>query len=633
MPFFAQDIQQQISALKDSLKLKKGEDRILVLKDIGMKFRSTDMDSARYYTELAFNEAEALDNDYYRARIWIVYGILSWDEGRPKDALSFHLKAKPILENSKDYYVLGSLYTNMSNAYEALSEFDTSVAYQFKALENFIAGKDSIWIAGSYLNLGNRYKLIQEPDLSLEYYLKALNMYRKIGNDYFVAMCYNSVATAYLEKKQFDKAFEYAKKSFENYNSVGARLDQGYPLTNMALANWGLGNFDDAEHYYNQAIAIQEERGERLAQISLKNDLANIYLKQGKTNRAEKLAMTTYQEANSIDYLPGIDALSKTLSLIYEEKTDFKKAYVYHQKHKAARDSLYFAEKAKEMFNLKEKYESEQKENEILRQQNQLVESELSIKKRNNMLMGSGGLVAILLIVGFVLFREQKIKAKNFERETVLEKAMAKARAQENLKEQRLRIARDLHDNIGSQLTYLTSLTDSAKRGIDKGEVFLMEKLTQMKQFSLVTISELRDTIWAMNKDEISLEDIKERTQQLAATVHEATDDKTRVKVKGTPANRVLNAFVGMNLFRIIQESVNNAVKHSGSELIEVIFNEIDGAVQIVVLDFGRGFDTSKESTGNGLHIMRNRAEKAGVDFEQESKLGKGTKVTLRVRV
>ncbi len=633
MPFFAQDIQQQISALKDTLKLKKGEDRILVLKDIGMKFRSTDMDSARYYTELAFNEAEALDNDYYRARIWIVYGILSWDEGRPKDALSFHLKAKPILENSKDYYVLGSLYTNMSNAYEALSEFDTSVAYQFKALENFIAGKDSIWIAGSYLNLGNRYKLIQEPDLSLEYYLKALNMYRKIGNDYFVAMCYNSVATAYLEKKQFDKAFEYAKKSFENYNSVGARLDQGYPLTNMALANWGLGNFDDAEHYYNQAIAIQEERGERLAQISLKNDLANIYLKQGKTNRAEKLAMTTYQEANSIDYLPGIDALSKTLSLIYEEKTDFKKAYVYHQKHKAARDSLYFAEKAKEMFNLKEKYESEQKENEILRQQNQLVESELSIKKRNNMLMGSGGLVAILLIVGFVLFREQKIKAKNFERETVLEKAMAEARAQENLKEQRLRIARDLHDNIGSQLTYLTSLTDSAKRGIDKGEVFLMEKLTQMKQFSLVTISELRDTIWAMNKDEISLEDIKERTQQLAATVHEATDDKTRVKVKGTPANSVLNAFVGMNLFRIIQESVNNAVKHSGSELIEVIFNEIDGAVQIVVLDFGRGFDTSKESTGNGLHIMRNRAEKAGVDFEQESKLGKGTKVTMRVRV
>ena len=159
-----------------------------------------------------------------------------------------------------------------------------------------------------------------------------------------------------------------------------------------------------------------------------------------------------------------------------------------------------------------------------------------------------------------------------------------------------------------------------------------MEKLTQMKQFSLVTISELRDTIWAMNKDEISLEDIKERTQQLAATVHEATDDKINVKIEGTPNNKVLNAFVGMNLFRIIQESVNNAVKHSGGEQIEIQFAEVDEMVKIEIEDFGQGFDTSKESTGNGLYIMRNRAEKAGIDFNQESVIGKGTKVTLRVR-
>ncbi|MCB0374146.1 MAG: tetratricopeptide repeat protein, partial [Muricauda sp.] len=612
----AQDFKREIKALKDTAQLKKGGDKVLALKDVGMKFRSINVDSARYYVDLAFKEAEALDDDYYRARIWMTYGILSWDAGRPKEALEYHMKARPILENSKEYYVLGSLYTNISNAYEALSEFDIAVDYQFKALENFIAGKDSLWIAGSYLNLGNRYKLVQEPDLSLEYYQKALDMYRKIGNDYFVAMSYNSLAAAYLEKKQFDKAFEYAKKSFEDYNTIGARLDTGYPLTNMALASWALGNFDDAELFYNRAIAIQEERGERLAQVSLKNDLANIYLEQGKTNRAENLALTTYQEADSIDYLPGIDVLAKTLSLIYEEKLDFKKAYVYHQKHKAARDSLYFAEKAREMFNLKEKYESEQKQNEILRQQKELAENELALKNRNNMLIGSGGLMVILLVISFVLFREQKLKAKNFARETALQKAMAEARAQENLKEQRLRIARDLHDNIGSQLTYLTSITDSAKRGIDKGEVFLMEKLTQMKQFSLVTISELRDTIWAMNKDEISLEDIKERTLQLAATVHEATDDTINVKIEGTPNNKVLNAFVGMNLFRIIQESVNNAVKHSESPELVVSFKESVNLVEIVIEDFGKGFDTSKESTGNGLHIMRNRAQKAGIDFD-----------------
>jgi len=79
----------------------------------------------------------------------------------------------------------------------------------------------------------------------------------------------------------------------------------------------------------------------------------------------------------------------------------------------------------------------------------------------------------------------------------------------------------------------------------------------------------------------------------------------------------VLLAFVGMNLFRIIQESVNNAVKHSESTEIAVTFVEQDNQVEIMVEDQGKGFDMTKESTGNGLQIMRNRAQKAGIDFRQ----------------
>ncbi|USD23726.1 tetratricopeptide repeat-containing sensor histidine kinase [Flagellimonas marinaquae] len=633
MPFFAQDIQQQISALKDSLKLKKGEDRILVLKDIGMKFRSINYDSAWYYTKIGYSEAIEQQNEYLAARLTISFGILENGNGNSLEALKYYKRALPTIINSDDHFAKGALYTNMSNAYEKIGEVDHSVSYQLKALQEFEISKDSIWIAGSYNNLGSRYQAIEEYDTSENYFKKARDLYGQLGYEYYVALINNNLASIYLLRKDYVKAMVYADKSLEGFVSSGAYFETVTSLYNLGYAHQGSKEFDLALDYFEKALKIQQEKEDWYVAIHLKNDIAKTYILQGKLNKAKAIADQAYDEALQKGIVLAQLELCNTLSEINNNLGNYGEAYTFLQQSVKINDSLKSDERAKEVLNLKEKYESEQKENEILRQQNQLVESELSIKKRNNMLMGSGGLVAILLIVGFVLFREQKIKAKNFERETVLEKAMAEARAQENLKEQRLRIARDLHDNIGSQLTYLTSLTDSAKRGIDKGEVFLMEKLTQMKQFSLVTISELRDTIWAMNKDEISLEDIKERTQQLAATVHEATDDKTRVKVKGTPANSVLNAFVGMNLFRIIQESVNNAVKHSGSELIEVIINEIDGAVQIVVLDFGRGFDTSKESTGNGLHIMRNRAEKAGVDFEQESKLGKGTKVTLRVRV
>ena len=628
----AQDIQEAIDALKDSLEIKEGEDRILVLKDIGMKFRSIDYDSAWYYTKLAYSEAEKQQNEYLKARMKVSYGILANGKGNMVQALKYYNEALPAIQSSQDHFAIGALYTNISNAYEKTGEVHKSVAYQLDALEEFEASNDSIWIAGSFNNLGSRYQAINEWELSKEYYYKALEIYEHLGQDYYVAITYNNLASAYLHFKDYPKVIEYAEKSYKGFNALGVQFESASPLYNLGYSYKALKEFDKAGEYFEQALEIQKEKGDRYTAVHLKNDIAGTLNQQGRFAEAETIAIEALNESQQHKLALAEADILKTLSSISENMGKYKMAYGYLEKHGVLLDSLQGLEIAKEVLNLKEKYESEQKENEILRQQNELVEGELSLKNRNNMLMGSGALVAILLIVGFVIFREQKVKAKNVARETALEKAMAEARAQENLKEQRLRIARDLHDNIGSQLTYLTSITDSAKLGIDKGEVFLMEKLTQMKQFSLVTISELRDTIWAMNKDEISLEDIKERTQQLAATVHEATDDKIRVKIEGNPTNKVLNAFVGMNLFRIIQESVNNAVKHSGGEQIEIQFAEVDEMVKIEIEDFGQGFDMSKESNGNGLHIMRNRAEKAGIDFNQKSVIGKGTKVTLQVK-
>ena len=628
----AQDIQEAIDALKDSLELKEGEDRILVLKDIGMKFRSIDYDSAWYYTKLAYSEAEKQQNEYLKARMKVSYGILANGKGNMVQALKYYNEALPAIQSSQDHFAIGALYTNISNAYEKTGEVHKSVAYQLDALEEFEASNDSIWIAGSFNNLGSRYQAINEWELSKEYYYKALEIYEHLGQDYYVAITYNNLASAYLHFKDYPKVIEYAEKSYKGFNALGVQFESASPLYNLGYGYKALKEFDKAREYFEQALELQKEKGDRYTAVHLKNDIAGTLNQQGRFAEAETIAIEALNESQKHKLALAEADILKTLSSISENMGKYKMAYGYLEKHGVLLDSLQGLEIAKEVLNLKEKYESEQKENEILRQQNELVEGELSLKNRNNMLMGSGALVAILLIVGFVIFREQKVKAKNVARETALEKAMAEARAQENLKEQRLRIARDLHDNIGSQLTYLTSITDSAKLGIDKGEVFLMEKLTQMKQFSLVTISELRDTIWAMNKDEISLEDIKERTQQLAATVHEATDDKIRVKIEGNPTNKVLNAFVGMNLFRIIQESVNNAVKHSGGEQIEIQFAEVDEMVKIEIEDFGQGFDMSKESNGNGLHIMRNRAEKAGIDFNQKSVIGKGTKVTLQVK-
>lgn len=628
----AQNITQaDIDALKDSLVLKSGKERIEFLGDLGFKYRTINTDSAWHYARQAYKEAEAFGDKDLQGRISMNLAILKTEAGDYEDAIKSYKLAMNLVDSTNGSQTLSFVYHNMANAYERTGEIDSAIYYSLRALRRYEIANDSQRIASVKLNIASQYRTIKEYELSEKVNMESLEMYRAMKNVFFQAAIENNLALLNNDQERYDKALEHAQESLRLWQSINQRLVVAYSYTNLGIAQKGLGRLNEAEESLKNALALQQERGDRYEVIFLKMHLADVLNRRGNYSEAASLGREAYQGALDDDLLTFQQKTALTLSKIYENQRNYKDALSYMQKSTAAQDSLFLTEKAKEVLKLKEQYETEQKENEILRQRNELIESELTLKRRNNLLIAGGGLVLVLLVVGISLIRVQRLKAERIKNEAALERALAEAKAQENLKEQRIRIARDLHDNIGSQLTYITSITDTTRKGIDRGEVFLAEKLMQMKQFTLVTISELRDTIWAMNKDEISLEDIQERTQQLAATIHDATDDNIRVRTESDPSDKVLNAFVGMNLFRIIQECINNAVKHSETKEVLVSFKDINNKIEIVIQDFGKGFDTEAQGTGNGLYIMKNRAEKAGIDFKLTSVVGEGTRVELRV--
>ncbi|WP_420386294.1 tetratricopeptide repeat-containing sensor histidine kinase [Roseivirga sp.] len=619
--------------MKDSLVLKKGKERVEFLGDIGFKYRTINTDSAWHYVQQAYKEAEALGDKDLQGRISMNLAILKTEAGDYEDAIQSYKLAMTLVDSTNGSPTLSFVYHNMANAYERTGLIDTAIYYSLKALRRYEIASDSQRMASVRLNIASQYRVIKEYELSEKVNMEALEMYRALGDVFFQAAVENNLALLNNEQERYEKALQHARESLRLWQSVEQRLVVAYSYTNLGIAQKGLGQLNEAEESLKKALALQQERGDRYEVIFLKMHLADVLNRKGNYAEAATLGQEAYQGAVNDDLLTFQQKTALTLSGIYENRGNYKDALSYLQKSKAAQDSLFMTEKAKEVLKLKEQYETEQKENEILRQQNELIENELALKRRNNLLMAGGGLVIVLLVVGISLLRVQRLKAERIKHEAALERALTEAKAQENLKEQRIRIARDLHDNIGSQLTYITSITDTTRKGLDKGEAFLSEKLTQMKQFTLVTISELRDTIWAMNKDEISLRDIQERTQQLAATIHDATDDNIRVRTESDSGDKVLNAFVGMNLFRIIQESINNAVKHAETQEVLVAYRDSGNAVEVVVQDFGKGFDVNLQSSGNGLYIMKNRAEKAGIEFALSSIVGEGTKVELRVKV
>jgi signal transduction histidine kinase len=255
----------------------------------------------------------------------------------------------------------------------------------------------------------------------------------------------------------------------------------------------------------------------------------------------------------------------------------------------------------------------------------------LEVRRKNTFIFGSLGLALILGLLGYLLYNQQKMKNRQLQKETELTSALAKIETQNKLQEQRLRISRDLHDNIGAQLTFIISSIDNLKYGFTDISEKLGNKLIGISSFTQQTIYELRDTIWAMNKENITFEDLQSRIANFiehAKNASEKTDFSFNID-ENVDETHIFSSVEGMNIYRIIQEAVNNALKYASADEIEVNISEKENKYTVEITDTGIGFDQDSTELGNGLNNMKKRAREIGGNIKFVSKINKGTKVIL----
>ena len=239
-------------------------------------------------------------------------------------------------------------------------------------------------------------------------------------------------------------------------------------------------------------------------------------------------------------------------------------------------------------------------------------------KKRTTIIYYALGLALFLGLIGYLVYTQQRLKNKQIIKENQLKQALIKIENQNNLQEQRLAISKDLHDNIGSQLTFIISSIDNLKYGLSAANNKIIQKLNNISLFTKDTIYELRDTIWAMNKDKVTIEDLNSRISNFIISAKSAEQDvdfsfNSNLKKEQTI---VFNSKAGMNMYRIIQEAVNNAIKHAEASKITVNVNSGEKAIQIAIKDNGKGFDLHETEFGNGIQSMQKRAEELNGTLE-----------------
>ena len=202
---------------------------------------------------------------------------------------------------------------------------------------------------------------------------------------------------------------------------------------------------------------------------------------------------------------------------------------------------------------------------------------------------------------------------------------------QYKIQEQRIQISRDLHDSIGSQLTFIISSISNLKYALKDSNEYVLKKLTDINEFSQVAIGQLRDTIWAMNRKEVLLNEFIDRIEAYSIKAND-TNEKISVKFESfIKGNYTISSLTSVHLFRILQEAVNNAFKYSKGQEITVFLGENNIAVEILIKDNGVGFNLDEVELGNGLNNMKSRADECLANLVITSSLNEGTLVRLSI--
>ena len=196
----------------------------------------------------------------------------------------------------------------------------------------------------------------------------------------------------------------------------------------------------------------------------------------------------------------------------------------------------------------------------------------------------------------------------------------------------RTRIAMDLHDDIGSSLTSLSFLSNLAWQRTDnqKPKEEIAPLLQEISSMSSELVDNMLDIVWSVDPKHDSVGSIIDRLKAFYQRMGDAAEITMNWHVENGVEEIALPPRSRRSLYLIMKEAINNAVKHSGSPVIDVRFNRDFSVLQVEVHDYGKGFDVTQMFSGYGLNTMKERAEQEGGTLEIFSKPGEETTVIIK---
>jgi signal transduction histidine kinase len=624
LPVQSQNADQIIDSLKSALRKKPDAKKTAAIySDLTWYYANVSIDSALHYGRKAIFESKKLGDSVLLAQVYSDVGAVYFRDGDFKNSKDNYLTAYKIRKARKDPSGVAKININLASIYVSTQQFRPAMKAYLEAIDYFESIKNEPVVYEIKVNLGYLFREMKNYPKAIQYIGEGIAYQRKNRQlDKLCVSCIN-MGNAYLEIKDTVKAIRFFNESMKACKITGNKKVISSLYNNLGNIKAGQKNAKGAMAFFDESQKVRDQLHSDLDNASLKINIAKLQLDAKEYDKARELLLGIKKVFKRAHSDSDLVLTYKMLIPVYAHLNEPDSASFYANQYSDLKEELLQKAALKQTVEFETKYQTAKKEK-------LLLENQVESKRKNYLLIAISALAFFIALVGFLIYRQQKLKNNQQEQEFQLKSAITQIETQNQLQEQRLNISRDLHDNIGAQLTFIISSVDSIKYAFDIENPKLDNKLQSISNFTKHTIVELRDTIWAMNNNEITFEELRARILNFIEKAKDAREEiGFQFRIDERLNQTKLSSISGMNIYRTIQEAVNNAIKYAEATEISIDVKSVDNITAIDIRDNGIGFDPAKTEKGNGLLNMEKRIEDIGGIFKVNSEFTKGTTISI----
>ncbi|WP_343704949.1 ATP-binding protein [Flavobacterium sp.] len=591
-------------------------------------FNMNDLESFKVISELVLNKAIISKDSAYMAKAYTYLGDYYSNKMISDSAFRSYFKAQKIYLQINDQYNLAKTLISKASLQYNESDFFESEISVFKALEILKTKKDvNEQLYECYNLLGILYNEREEYSKALEYQNKALNTLedKAIPLDFqWKAASLNNIGFVYLRMKNYKEAISYFEKGLQEKNLFEERTAlYAMLLDNLAYSKLKSNRMDSLSSQLYRSLKIRDSLGLKMEMISNQIHLSEYYALKKDTIRAIELSKQALFLSRSSDKLNNTLQALKQLAVV-----DPKNASRYSKEYIFLNDKMLKAER-----NMGEKFSRIEYETNEIKDQN----SNLQEKNKTLVYVFS---ICTLLGLFFYVYKTQQARNRELlfkqQQQIANEDIYNLMISQQNeieltrIKEKK-KVAQELHDGVLGRMFGIRISLDSLDK-LDESEAILKRKkyLDELKNVE----QDIREISHDLNREKSEL------INNFVSILNKLFEDQ-----KNTYSSKLITVFdpeikwdlisniVKINLYRIVQEGLQNCNKYAEADIIKVEFKNENDNLVLTIEDDGIGFNTNKTKNGIGLNNIEYRVTECKGAVTIKSAKGEGTILTIKVPI